>query len=193
MKRLKSSNVAKIFLLTLVVTGIIFGLFYFNIQNTANKTLIAEKLSGLENIIKTTHQNMIIEHLIIIIILVFLSYSIIGLPFILFYLFYECTSIGFFIGALYNSFKVKGLFFGVIFTIISKLLFILCLLYISYIALKITKRLLRVLIFKENDSLYKLLKNLFLKLGVVVLGILIYDTLVYFFANKILKLFLFLL
>ena len=135
--------------------------------------------------IKTTHQNMIIEHLIIIIILVFLSYSIIGLPVILIYLFVECTSIGFFIGALYNSFKLKGLLFGVIFTMISKLLFILCLLYISYIALKITKRLLRVLIFKENDSLYKLLKNLFLKLGVVVLGILIYDTLVYFFANKI--------
>ena len=42
MKRLKSSNVAKIFLLTLIGAGIIFGILYFNIQNAANKTLIAE-------------------------------------------------------------------------------------------------------------------------------------------------------
>ena len=65
--------------------------------------------------------------------------------------------------------------------------------YISYIALKITKKLLRVLIFKENDSLYLHLKNLFLKLGITLGVIVVYDLFLYFFANKILNIFLFLI
>ena len=150
-------------------------------------------MSDFANIIKTTNQNMILNHLLIIIILMFLAYSIIGMPLILFYLFYESTSIGFFLASIYSIYKIKGLLFGIIFIIISKLPFILFLIYISYIALKITKKLLRVLIFKENDSLYQLLKNLFLKLAIAIITILIYDLFLYFFANKILKLFLFLL
>ncbi len=193
MKRLKNSNVAKIFILTLLICGLLFGIIYFNLQNDLNKSLITEKMSDFANIIKTTNQNMILNHLLIIIILMFLAYSIIGMPLILFYLFYESTSIGFFLASIYSIYKIKGLLFGIIFIIISKLPFILFLIYISYIALKITKKLLRVLIFKENDSLYQLLKNLFLKLAIAIITILIYDLFLYFFANKILKLFLFLL
>ncbi len=193
MKRLKNSNVAKIFILTLLICGLLFGIIYFNLQNDLNKSLITEKISDFANIIKTTNQNMILNHLLIIIILMFLAYSIIGMPLILFYLFYESTSIGFFLASIFSIYKIKGLLFGIIFIIISKLPFILFLIYISYIALKITKKLLRVLIFKENDSLYQLLKNLFLKLAIAIITILIYDLFLYFFANKILKLFLFLL
>ena len=193
MKRLKNSNVAKIFILTLLVCGLLFGIIYFNLQNDLNKSLITEKMSDFANIIKTSNQNMILNHLLIIIILMFLAYSIIGMPLILFYLFYESTSIGFFLASIFSIYKIKGLLFGIIFIIISKLPFILFLIYISYIALKITKKLLRVLIFKENDSLYQLLKNLFLKLAIAIITILIYDLFLYFFANKILKLFLFLL
>ena len=190
MKRIKSSNVAKIFILTLIIIGILFGIIYFIMQSDLNKNLIAEKIIGLENTIKNTHQNMILPHLIIIITLVFLSYSIIGMPLILFYLFYECTSLGFMLAAFYSTFKIKGILFGLLFILLSKLIFILCLIYISYIALKITKKLLRVLIFKENDSLYLHLKNLFLKLGITIGVTVAYDLFLYFFANKILTLFL---
>ena len=193
MKRLKTNNVAKIFIITLLIGGFLFGIIYFHLQNDLNKTLIAKKITELASLIKTTHQNMIFNHLLIIIALVFLAYSIIGIPLILFYLFYESTSIGFLIASLYSSFKIKGVLFGLIYTIISKLPFIIFLVYISYIALKITKKLLRVLIFKENDSLYQHLKNLFLKLGIAIIAILLYDLFLYFLANKILKLFLFLL
>ncbi len=190
MKRIKEKNTAKVFIITLLVLGILFGIIYFSMQSDVNKSLITQKMLGLENTIKTSSQNMILPHLIIIIALVFLSYSIIGVPLILFYLFYECTSIGFLLAAFYNSFKFKGILFGLIYTFICKLIFILCLIYISYIALKITKKLLRILIFKENDSLYAHLKNLFLKLGIALGVIIIYDLFLYFFANKILTLFL---
>ncbi len=193
MKRMKTKSAAQIFIVTLIVLGILFGIIYFMVQNDLNKTLIVEKMMGLENTIKTTHQNMLLPHLITIIALVFLSYSIIGVPLILFYLFYECTSLGFLIASFYSAFKIKGILFGLLFILISKVIYILCLIYISYIALKITKKLLRVLIFKENDSLYLHLKNLFLKLGITVCVIVLYDLFLYFFANKILSLFLSLL
>ena len=193
MKRMKNKNAAKVLIITLILLGILFGIIYFSMQSDLNKTVIMEKMMGLKNTIKTTHQNMILPHLITIIALVFLSYSIIGVPLILFYLFYECTSIGFLLASLYSAFKLKGILFGLIHILVCKCIFILCLVYISYLALKITKKLLRVLIFKENDSLYLHLKNLFLKLGITLGVIVVYDLFLYFFANKILNIFLFLI
>lgn len=193
MKRIQSSKVAKIFITTLIITGIIFGILYFNWQSEINKSVIITQMQGLKNIVSSSHQNMIITHLITTVILLFLAYSIIGMPLILFYLFYECTSIGFLLASFYASFKLKGLIFGLIYTLLCKTLYILCLIYITYIALKISKKLLRTLILKENDSLYVHLKGLFTKLAIVFVGILIYDLFLYFFANPILKLFLFLI
>ena len=193
MKRMHSNNVVKIFLISLIVVGVLFGIIYFNLQTDLNKTLVAEKLTNLASVINSGSQNMIIPHLVIVTLLIFLAYSIVGMPVILFYLFYECTSIGFLWAALYGSYKLKGLAFGLIYTVISKLLFIVCLIYISYIALKTTKKLLRILVLKENESLYQLLKSLFLKLGIILGIVLTNDLFLYFIANKILKFFLFLI
>lgn len=193
MKRMYSSNVAKIFIISLVVCGILFGLLYFNIQDASNKDIIVSSFQNINELVKTTHQNMIARHLITIIILIFLAYSIIGVPLILFYLFFETTAIGFIIASSYATYKISGVIFSLIYILICKIPYILCLLYISYIALKITKKMLRILIYKENESIYLMLKNLFLKIAITSIGILIYDVLMYFFANKILNLFLFLL
>ena len=51
----------------------------------------------------------------------------------------------------------------------------------------------KILLLKEQESLYTLLKNLFLKLGIALVVIIIYDLFLYFGANKILSFFLFLL
>ncbi len=193
MNRMKQFNVAKIFIITLIIIGIIFGIMYFYMQEDLSKTLIYDKLANISSIIKDSNQKMIVVHLITIVILLFLSYSIIGMPLILFYLFYECTSLGFLIASFYASFSIKGVIFALIYILISKAIYIICLVYICYIALKITKKLLRVLLLKEQESLYTLLKNLFLKLGIALVVIIIYDLFLYFGANKILSFFLFLL
>lgn len=193
MKRLYSNNIAKTFIITLIIIAFIFGILYYNFQSAANIDLIIENLKNLQEVIQNDHQNMLLMHLLIIIILIFLAYSIIGIPLILFYLFFECTSIGFLIASLYGAYKISGIIFGLIYILLCKMPFILCIIYIAYIALKISKKLLKVLIYKENESLYLLLKNLFLKLGITSLAIIIYDLFLYFAANKILSLFLFLL
>ena len=193
MKRINTRNVAKIFILSLIISGITFGIIYYNMQNNSNQSLIVTKVQEISNKISSTHQNVLLKHMLTIIILIFLSYSIIGIPVILFYLFYECSSIGFLIAAFYSTYKFKGAIFLTIFTIISKIPFLLFIIYISYISLKITKKMINVLIFKENDSLYQILRNFMLKLIVIIIAAIIYDLFLFFFANKFLKLFLFLL
>lgn len=193
MQRTNHKNIAKVFILSLIVIGLLFGIIYYNLQSELNKSVILTKIQDLPNIIKSTHQNTIIFHLIAIIILVFLAYSIIGMPLILFYLFYECTSLGFLLASFYGSFKLSGILFGIVYLIICKLIYIIFLVYLSYIALKISKKLLRTLVLKENESLYQHLKNMFMKLGIAFVFVLIYDLFLYFCANPILKIFLFLL
>lgn len=193
MKRLYSGNAAKLFIMVLIVIGIMFGILYFNMQDATNKDIIINNFQSIGDVIKNTHQNMILKHLITIIILIFLAYSIIGMPLILFYLFFESTSIGFLLASSYATDKMSGVIFALIHIVICKIPYIICIIYISYIALKITKKMLRILIFKENESMYTMLKNLFLKIAITSAAILIYDILIYLFANKILNLFSFLL
>lgn len=115
MKRMYNKNVAKIFIISLILIGVIFGLLYFNLQSDLNKSVILSKMDSLSTVISKQHQNLIFTHLITIIILVFLAYSIIGVPLVFFYLFYESTSIGFLIASFYSAFKVKGLLFSLIY------------------------------------------------------------------------------
>ena len=193
MKRLQTSNALKVFITTLITIGFISGICYFLLLNDINKTNIINKVSTISDLINSTHQNMILKHFIITIILFFLAYTIIGVPIIVFYLFYQSASIGFLISAFCSVYHIKGIIFGSVFAIICQLLYLIVLIYITYLSFKISKKMLRVIILKEPDSLYEAIKGLFAKLVVIISIVLIYDLLLYFFANNILKVFLFLI
>ena len=193
MKRMYNKNVAKIFIISLILIGVIFGLLYFNLQSDLNKSVILSKMDSLSTVISKQHQNLIFTHLITIIILVFLAYSIIGVPLVFFYLFYESTSIGFLVASFHSAFKVKGLLFSLIYIVVCKLIYLLFLVYLSYISLKISKKMLKTLILKENESLYHHLKNMFLKVVISIIIVISYDLFLYFLANPILNLFSFLI
>lgn len=193
MKRMYNKNVAKIFIISLILIGVIFGLLYFNLQSDLNKSVILSKMDSLSTVISKQHQNLIFTHIITIIILVFLAYSIIGVPLVFFYLFYESTSIGFLTASFYSAFKVKGLLFSLIYIVVCKLIYLIFLVYLSYISLKISKKMLKTLILKENESLYHHLKNMFLKVVISIIIVLCYDLFLYFLANPILNLFSFLI
>src|SRR5574344_2191955 len=99
------------FLVLLIVMGILVGIFLYLNENDLIKTSINSQISNLNNLIKTTHQNNILSHLIIISALIILSFTVIGLPIILFYFFYEGVSLGFLISALIKYKGLNGLLF----------------------------------------------------------------------------------
>ena len=57
----------------------------------------------------------------------------------------------------------------------------------------LSKKMLKTLILKENESLYHHLKNMFLKVVISIIIVLSYDLFLYFLANPILNLFSFLI
>mgnify|MGYP004596195805 FL=1 len=124
----RSKTVAK-FLLMLFVIGIFIGVYAYLIQDTNTKNAINLELTSLLSNLANVKQNSIIYHFITISLMIILSLSVIGLPLVLFYYFYEGISIGFLITSFIKYKKFKGFTYSLIFTGISKLLYIAILTY----------------------------------------------------------------
>lgn len=179
------------FLISLFILGILIGLYIYIIQPDVTKSSIISELSNLSTTLKT-NQNNFIFHLIILSVLTILSLFIIGIPLMLFYLFYEGISIGFLIAGFIHYKKISGLIYGLVFILVNKIVFYLILIYILVNALKFSKKLYKAL--KNKDyKVYELVFLQLLKNGFVFIIIIIFDVFIYFFGNKILAYFLFLL
>ncbi|MDD4187443.1 MAG: stage II sporulation protein M [Bacilli bacterium] len=180
------------FLLSLLIIGVLVGIYVYLKQPNLVKTSIINELTMLNDILKNTNQNNFIYHILLLSLIIFLSIIIIGLPFILFYLFYEGISIGFLIASFFHYQKISGLLYSLIFTLINKLIIYVALIYILIITINYSKKV--VLSIKRKD--YKIYEYLFthlVRMIFICLIILIYDIFIYFFGNKILLYFIFLL
>lgn len=188
----RNSKVIK-FILTLVVIGLILGIvLYFNLSKET-KDIISNSLINLNDNIKETKQNNIIFHLFIIFIFIMSSLTILLYPLTFFYLLYEVISYGFILAYYISNFKLGGLVYSIIYFILNKALFMLVLIYLSLISFNICKKIINSIRNKDNISVKELYQNYFLKIIVCVAFILIIDILVYFFGNKILNWFQFLI
>lgn len=180
------------FLLSLLIIGILVGIYAYLKQPDLIKTSVINELSMLNEILKNTQQNNFFYHILLLSLIIFLSILVIGLPFILFYLFYEGISIGFLIASFFHYQKLSGLLYSLIFTIVNKLIIYVALIYILINTINYSKKI--VLSIKRKD--YKIYEYLFthlIRMIFVCLIILIYDIFIYFFGNKILSYFIFLL
>lgn len=180
------------FLISLFILGILIGLYIYIIQPDLTKSSIISELSNLNNTLNASKQNNFIFHLIILSVFAILSLFVIGIPVMLFYLFYEGISIGFLIASFIHYKKLSGFIYSVVFILVNKAVFYLVLIYLLVNALKFSKKLYKAL--KSKD--YKVYELVFLQLiknGFVFIIIIIFDIFIYFFGNKILAYFLFLL
>lgn len=179
------------FLISLFIIGILIGLYIYIKEPTIIKTGILNELESITTLL-SKKQNNIIYHIILLSILILLSIIILGIPLILFYFFYEGVSIGFLLGSLIHYKKISGLLFGIIFIIINKLLIYIALIYILVVSITYSKKI--YISFKRKD--YKIYEYSFthlVKLFFIFIIIIISDIFIYFFANKILLHFSFLL
>lgn len=189
LKNIKLNSSFWKFIIIFFLIGLLTGIYlYYNLDNNY-KLAINNQIINLPKLINSTKQNFILNHLIIISILIILSFTIIGIPFIIFYFFYESVSLGFLIGSILKWKAIKGLIFMIPFIIINKLIYYLLLIYIIKISINYSKKIINNY---HNDKSNIIVRHL-IKMAIVLIIILIVDIFIYFFGNKLLSIFLFLL
>lgn len=188
-KWLKSNRSIIKFLVMLFITSILVGIYLYLSKEKLIKESINTELIKMINNLDITRQNNILNHLLIMIIISVLSLTIIGLPVILIYFLYEGVSIGFLLSSFINYSPIKGMLFGTIFIIISKIIYIAILIYLLTNTLKYTKSFLKRLKMAKNE----LIINQVIKILFCITITLINDIILYFIGNKIITIFKFIL
>lgn len=188
-KWLKSNRSIIKFLVMLFITSILVGIYLYLSKEKLIKESINTELIKMINNLDITRQNNILNHLLIMIVLSVLSLTIIGLPIILIYFLYEGVSIGFLLSSFINYSPIKGMLFGTIFIIISKIIYITILIYLLTNTLKYTKSFLKRLKIAKNE----LIINQVIKILFCITITLINDIILYFIGNKIITIFKFIL
>lgn len=177
------------FLVMLFITSILVGIYLYLSKEKLIKESINTELIKMINNLDITRQNNILNHLLIMIVISVLSLTIIGLPLILIYFLYEGVSIGFLLSSFINYSPIKGMLFGTIFIIISKIIYIAILIYLLTNTLKYTKSFLKRLKMTKNE----LIINQVIKILFCITITLINDIILYFIGNKIITIFKFIL
>ena len=187
-----SYNISRLkFLITLLIIGIIIGFIIYYRQDDLIKASITHEMTNLKEIISSTRQNNFLYHFLLLAALLIFSLIVVGLPIILFYFFYEGISLGFLLAGFFHYQGWQGLLFGLVFTLINKLIFYLGLVYLVLVSIRYAQKMIVALKNKDlriNEYLVNHLIKILFGTGII----LIYDVFLYFWGNKLLTHFLFL-
>ena len=181
-----------LFLSIIFIIGLILGVIFLIYLDEASKDIlflnINEWLQGISN----SNINNIVLHIIMLSSMFLLSIFLIGIPFVLFFAFYNGFSVGFTVTSLTSIFGIKGLLYGIIYVIITKgiYLFFLSIIIVSF--LRVSLIILKSIFNKENIDKEKL--ALLLKKNLICIAIiLINDIILYFWGTNLITIFNFLL
>lgn len=174
-----------LFILILFLVGFLFGIFYyFGIDRDTKESLMLNIITLKENLL-IYRTNNILLHLGICLLLMVLSFVVIGLPFIYFYIFYEGLSIGFSFATLISVYRFRGIIFCLLHFIFYKLFYLIFIIFIILRCTRITKNLIGLIIYRGNAILKKNLSINIKKILVFLLFIFLYDVTIYFICLNI--------
>ena len=172
--------------------GIIIGFIFLIYLEESSKELISLNINEWLQSLSTSHINSILEHIIILSTLAILSIFVIGLPLIIFFVFYNGFSIGFLLMSLIEIFGVKGLIYGLIYLIITKGIYLFFLTIFILALIKIIILIIKRLIWhqkRNKNLLVTYCKRILICIGVIILS----DIILYFGGTKLINIFNFLL
>lgn len=181
-----------LFLGIIFTIGIILGVIFLIYLDESSKELILLNINEWLQSIESSHINNIIPHIVILSSLFILSLFIIGIPFVLFFVFYNGFSIGFMITSLINIFGIKGLLYGIMYVLITKGIYLFFLSIFIMSLIKIANLFIKRIFSGERiskDNLSLLLKRIFICIAVILIS----DIILYFGGAKLITIFNFLL
>lgn len=180
-----------VFMLVILIIGIITGIVFVIMLDEATKEILFLNINEFLQNFSNTNINSGLMHLVILSSLLILSIFLVGGPLLIFYMFYNGFSIGFVVSSITYIFGIKGMFYGSIYILISRLVYIIVLIIFNVNLFKIIKCNIDSLVYKKSN---KESLSVFYKRSIVFIGIiLINDVILYFGGGKLVNLFNFLI
>ncbi len=170
-----------IFLIIICIIGIITGSIFMTILNSSDKDSI---LLSLEDFItgysslnpeKDLINNFIINIMYVLAIWI-LGISIIGLPIVIFILFFKAFLLSFTISSFIMKYKLKGILLGIIYNIPHQVINLVVYMYLGVYSIKLSSFIIEALIHKKSIN-FKNVTNRYLLVLIVSIIILIITTL----------------
>ena len=181
-----------LFLSIIFVIGLILGVIFLIYLDEASKDILFLNINEWLQRISNSNINNIVLHIIMLSAMFLLSIFLIGIPFVLFFAFYNGFSVGFTVTSLISIFGIKGLLYGIIYVIITKGIYLFFLSIIIVSLLRVSLIILKSIFNKENIDKEKL--ALLLKKNLICIAIiLINDIILYFWGTNLITIFNFLL
>lgn len=181
-----------LFISIIFIIGLIIGIIFFLCLDEASKELILLNINDWLQNIEQYHINAFVSHILILSFLLVSSFIFVGVPFILFFIFYNGFSFGFMVVSLISIFGIRGLLYGLIYGVVTKLVYLIFFGIFTITMLKIVKIILGRLFLSKainRDSFILFLKRIF----ICIVIIFIYDIILYFVGAKLISIFNFLL
>ena len=181
-----------LFLSIIFVIGLILGIFFLIYLDEASKDILYLNINEWLQEMNNTNINNILLHIVILSSLFLLSIFLIGIPFVLFFAFYNGFSIAFTVTSLTFIFGIKGLLYGLIYVIITKGIYLFFLSIIIVSLLRLSINILKRIFNKEDvnkEILTLLLKRILICIGIILIN----DIILYFFGTNIITIFNFLI
>lgn len=180
-----------VFMLIILIIGIITGIVFVIMLDEATKEILFLNINEFLQNFSNTNINSGLMHLVILSSLLILSIFLVGGPLLIFYMFYNGFSIGFVVSSITYIFGIKGMLYGSIYILISRLVYIIMLIIFNVNLFKIIKCNIDSLVYKKSN---KESLSVFYKRSIVFIGIiLINDVILYFGGGKLVNLFNFLI
>ena len=160
--------------------GLISGILYYFFLSEDIKISIADTLVDYN-----FRYNSIIKDLIIMSFLLVTSIFLIGIPFSLFYLFYEGISLGFMLAIFVANFKISGLFYVLFYIFINKLLLLFIMAFFVKKMINVGRLVIGMFIYYRDSVVKnKLLLNLKNGLYLIVI-VFVFNFVLYFITPSI--------
>lgn len=180
-----------LFMGIVLIIGIITGVVFVLMLDESTKEILFLNINNFLQSFGKSNISILVQHLVILSTLLILSIFLIGGPLVIFFMFYNGFTIGFIISSITCIFGIKGMLFGVLYVIISKLVFIVLLIIFSVNLFKIVKCVIDYLVYKKSN---KESLSIFMKRSIVFIGIImISDIILYFSEVKLINIFNFLI
>ena len=113
-----------LFMSIVLVIGIITGVVFVIMLDEATKEILFLNINNFLQSFGASNISILVQHLVILSTLLILSIFLIGGPLVIFFMFYNGFTIGFIISSITCIFGIKGMLFGVLYVIVSKLVFV---------------------------------------------------------------------
>lgn len=177
--KIKINKKIFVFLFVLMLMGIIAGSIFTTILNSSDKELVINHLNEFIDNINNNRlnylfalKNNLITNISYVILIWLLGISVIGLPIIIIMFFTKCFILGFSVGAILTTFKLKGILVSLVYVFPGQVISLLFLLLLMMYSMSFTFKMIYAILKKKSID-FKLIMNKYFKILLIVLGVII--------------------